>query len=360
LLTLDAPPDRSAERSVIEPAEPASMAARAAPGRRIAAAWALLAGGLVAVLLGAVGLDEFGLETRIAIAIAGLAGLWRGVDRLGTGRYGSRFERGHQVARVWLCIIVGAAVFADLLPIEDWRTAKQTRDAISMSPGWRWPEPLGRTSNGYSQLSHIVYGARTSLTIALTAVVVGMLLGVAVGLFAGWHGGAVDGVIGVMTNSMLTIPPLILLLAIVAVYGSDKVTLSLALAVVSVPTYARLMRAQTIALRRREFVLAARAMGATNRRLMWREVLPNAVVPVLSYSSIVVAAMIVAEGSISYLGFGVPSPTPSWGGMVAAGQPKLKTNPHLVLVPAIVMCLTVLAFNRVGEHMRNRTSRERA
>jgi peptide/nickel transport system permease protein len=356
-LTLDAPPARPSI-STVGPAESASVGG-ASSRREVVTAWTQVGGGLACVVLGALGPAGIGLDARFAVAAVGLAALWRGADRLGTRRYGDRFELGYLVARMWLAVVVGAAVFADLLPIEDWHTAKQTRDAISMSPGWRWPEPLGRTANGYSQLSHVVYGARTSLTIALTAVVVGMLLGVAVGLFAGWYGGAVDGLIGVMTNSMLTIPPLILLLAIVAVYGSDKLTLALGLAVVSVPTYARLMRAQTISLRRREFVLAARAMGATNRRLMWREVLPNAVIPVLSYSSIVIAAMIVAEGSISYLGFGVPSPTPSWGGMVAAGQPKLKTNPHLVFVPAIVMCLTVLAFNRVGEHMRHRSSRER-
>jgi peptide/nickel transport system permease protein len=248
-------------------------------------------------------------------------------------------------------------VFASWLPIEDWRRADLSRDALSLAPGMRWPEPLGRTANGYSQLSHVVYGARASLTIAVAAVAVGLLVGVVVGVTAGWYGGSVDACISVATNTVLTFPPLILLLMIVSVYGSTKTSLSLGLAALSVPTYTRLMRAQTIAIRQREFVLAARAMGANNRRLMWREVLPNAVVPVVSYSTVVVAVMIVAEGSISYLGFGIPSPKPSWGGMIAAGQPRLKTDPHLVFVPATVLFLTVLSLNRLGEHVRARGRR---
>jgi peptide/nickel transport system permease protein len=119
------------------------------------------------------------------------------------------------------------------------------------------------------------------------------------------------------------------------------------------------MRAQTISVRQREFVTASRAMGANGRRLMFKEILPNALIPVASYSFIVAASVIVAEGSLAYLGLGIQPPKPSWGSMVADGQIKLKTDPHLVFVPAVVMFLTVLSFNRVGDWARKRANGER-
>jgi peptide/nickel transport system permease protein len=276
--------------------------------------------------------------------------LWQGLQRLGTARFGGSFRIGLWMAGLWLALVVFCAVFADLLPIEFWKKADVANGLLP--PALRWPEPLGRDVNGYSLLSQCIYGARTSLTIGLTAVGVGIAIGVLVGLLAGWYGKGIDATVGIATNTILAFPPLILLLAIIAVYGNSVKTLSLGLAVLSVPTYTRLMRAQTLSVRQREFVLAARAMGAKNSRLMWREVLPNAILPVLSYSFIVIAVTIVAEGSLSYLGVGVPSPQPSWGGMIADGQRKLKTDPHLVFVPATVMFITVLSLNRVGEWTR--------
>jgi peptide/nickel transport system permease protein len=221
-----------------------------------------------------------------------------------------------------------------------------------MRPGLRWPEPLGRTEKGYSELSHIIYGARTSLMIGLLAVVVGLAIGAVIGLLAGWYGRALDASVTVATNVILAFPPLVLLLSVVAVYGRSRLTISLALALVSIPTYTRLMRAQTMAVRQLEYVLASRALGAKDGRVMLREILPNAILPVASYSFLVIAVVIVAEASLSYLGVGVPPPTPSWGGMIVRGQAKLKTDPHLVFVPATVMFLTVLSLNRVGDHVR--------
>lgn len=310
--------------------------------------------GVALVLVGAWGIRSADGRLRVVFALVGGALLWRGLQALGTIRYGPSFRLGLWAASTWMALITFLAVFAGPLPIDDWRKADLSREAFGLPPGLRWPEPLGRTTNGYSELSHVIYGARTSLTIGLVAVAVGVLIGIVVGLFAGWYGKVVDGSISIATNTILAFPPLILILAIVAVYGSSVRSLALALAVVSIPTYTRLMRAQTLAIREREYVEAARAMGASNARLMWREVLPNAILPVLSYSFIIVAVVIVAEGSLSYIGVGVPSPQPSWGGMIAAGQRKLKTDPHLVFVPATVMFLTVLSLNRIGEWVRKR------
>ena len=270
----------------------------------------------------------------------------------GVQHYGMDFRLGLWAGLAWLAVITFCAVFADFLPIEDWRTADLSSEGIRMRPGLRWPEFLGRTEKGYSELSHVIYGARTSLLIGLLAVVVGLCLGAVVGLLAGWYGKGVDAGTSVATNVILAFPPLILLLSVVTVYGRSKISISMALALVSIPTYTRLMRAQTMSVRQREFVLASRALGAKDARVMWREIVPNAVLPVASYSFLVIAVVIVAEASLSYLGVGVPPPTPSWGGMIVRGQADLKTDPHLVVVPATIMFLTVLSFNRIGDHVR--------
>jgi peptide/nickel transport system permease protein len=310
--------------------------------------------GAALVLVAFWGIRSADKSVRVTVGLVGGLVLWRGLQKIGERRFGPSFKLGLWVAAVWMALVIFAAVFADVLPIDHWTKANLSRGQIDLPPGLRWPEPLGRTTNGYSELSHVIYGARASLEIGVIAVAVGALIGVVIGLIAGWYGKALDATIGVATNTILAFPPLILLLAIVSVYGSSVKNLALALAVLSIPTYTRLMRAQTLSIRQREYVLAARAMGATNRRLMWREVLPNAVLPVLSYSFIIIAVTIVAEASLSFLGFGIPSPQPSWGGMINDGQRKLKTDPHLVFVPAIVMFLTVLALNRIGEWTRKK------
>lgn len=313
---------------------------------------ALIVGGIAIVAVAAYGIRSTNGAIRGVVAAAGGLVLWHGLQRLGERRFGRDFRLGLWFAALWVAVVALAAIFADLLPLSPWRKADQARGAVRMRPGLRWPEPLGRTENGYSELTHVVYGARTSLMIALLAVVVGLGIGAMIGLLAGWYGKVVDAGVTVGTNVILAFPPLILLLSVIAIYGRSKVTIALALALVSIPTYTRLMRAQTMAVRQREYVLAARSLGAKDRRLMWREVLPNAVLPVASYSFLIVAVVIVAEASLSYLGVGVPPPEPSWGGMIVRGQSKLKSDPHLVFVPALVMFITVISFNRIGEHVR--------
>jgi peptide/nickel transport system permease protein len=341
----------------VAPVEPPLPGTITAPGgvlRGVVRGTAYTILGVVLVVVAGWGIRSSSVETRTAVALIGGAFMWRGLQRLGTIRFGPSFRLGFWVAIVWLSIVVFCSVFTSLLPVDHWQKAEMSREALGQAPGLRWPEPLGRDINGHSLLSQVTYGGRTSLMIGFVAVAVGLGIGLVFGLLAGWYGKAIDAAIGIGTNTILAFPPLILILAIVAVYDPSVKTLALGLAVLSIPTYTRLMRAQTLAIRQREFVLAARAMGASNSRLMWREVLPNALIPVVSYSFIVIAVTIVAEGSLSYLGVGVPSPKPSWGGMIADGQRKLKTDPHLVFVPATVMFLTVLSFNRVGEVARAR------
>jgi peptide/nickel transport system permease protein len=293
---------------------------------------------------------------RAGVAIIGLGVTWVGAQTLGRLRFGPNFALGVWFSMFWLALVLFCAVFASVLPIEHYTKAviseRLTRPSLS------WPQPLGRNQNGTSMLSQVVYGARTSLTIVFLAVLLGMVVGCFLGLMAGYFGRAPDAVINIFATATLSFPALILLFAIVAVFTASTGSIAIGLAILSIPTYTRLMRAQTISLSQREFVLAANAMGASRRRVIFREIFPNAILPILSYSFISAAVVVVAEGSLAYLGLGVPPPKPSWGTMIADGQLKLKTDPYLVFVPAIVMFCTVLALNRLGDWARKKVHGE--
>ena len=313
--------------------------------------------GVLVVALAIILIPATSTWPRTVTAVAGLGALWAALQILGERRYGRDFKLGLWLAITWLLLIIVVAALANHLPIDGYNKTKP--GAALARPGLSFSQPLGRDSFARSNLSRVIFGARASLVIALLAVSLGLLVGSLLGLLAGYLGGVADALINIYANATLAFPPLVLLLGVVAVFHSSIWTLSLSLAFLSVPGYARIMRAQAVSLRQREFVLAARAMGATHRRIMLREILPNAVVPVASYSFIIAAVTIIAEGSISYLGLGIPPPQPSWGGMIADGAVKLKTAPHVVFVPATVMFLTVLSFNRVGDAVRKRTLGER-
>ena len=151
---------------------------------------------------------------------------------------------------------------------------------------------------------------------------------------------------------MLAFPGLVLIIAIVAILGANLTNLILGLAILSVPTFIRLSRAATLVVAQREFVLAARAYGCRPLRIIAREIAPNVVLPVAAYAFIMVGVFIVVEGSLSFLGLGIPPPTPSWGGMIAGGRTELLRFPHISLFPAAVMFLTVLSINYIGERTR--------
>jgi len=256
----------------------------------------------------------------------------------------------------WLVVIVLAAVFVDLLPLP---APDVIGDKYSLPPFQSIGEHiLGTDQLGRDQLSRALHGARISLSVAIGATLLAMLIGTAAGLTAGYFRRAFDVVFDLSTNTILAFPPLILLIALVALREPSAVTLAIGLGVVGAPTFARIARANTIAYAEREFVTAAKAMGTSNFRVVTREILPNVLLPVVSFATVVAATLVVAEGSLSFLGLGVPPPTPSWGGMIAAGRESLYENPALVLVPGVFFFLTVFALNRVGDWARGRVGRE--
>jgi peptide/nickel transport system permease protein len=257
-------------------------------------------------------------------------------------------------AYAWLAAAVVAAVFADLLPIKgyDETPAPGVTDQYRLRPGFRFDEPLGTDGLGRSELSRVIHGLRISLLLALVAVSVAMVLGVLIGVAAGYLRGWFERVFDLVTDTLLAYPPLLFLLALTAALRPGLVTITIGLVFLAFPTQARVARANTLSFAQREFITAARAMGARPTRIILREIVPNVALPVMSVSFLAMAGLMVAEGSLSFLGVGVPPPRPTLGSMIADGRSNLSTTPHLVFVPGVVMLLTVFSLNTVGDHVR--------
>ncbi len=267
---------------------------------------------------------------------------------------------------MWLCVVVFLALTADGWPLPEYDHVDWLNQAAP--PGTRYhapgvdqlPEidptqgvyPLGTDSMGRDILTRLIFGARVSLCVGLATPCIGMLLGGIMGLLAGFYQGPLDAFIMVIMDAILAFPAMVLLLVITFYLGSGLGTIIAAMGFLSIPHFARVARANTLAFSGREFVLSARALGQTDCSIIIREILPNIFMPLVVYALLVVAYMIVAEGALSFLGFGVPAPTPSWGGMIADGKEMLDEAPHISLLPALVLFLTVLSFNIIGDALK--------
>jgi peptide/nickel transport system permease protein len=213
---------------------------------------------------------------------------------------------------------------------------------------------FGTDELGRDILSRILYGARVALIVGTSVVAGSLLLGTLVGSLAGYYGGRLDRFINVIVmNAFLSFPGILLAIAFVAFLGPGLWNLILALIVGGWVGYARLVRAQVLAAREREYVEAARALGATDWRIIVRHILPNIMQPVIVQAAIGMAGAILAEGTMSFLGLGVPPPVPSWGAMLNDARSHLFDSPHVILFPAAAVMLAVLAFNFVGDAMRD-------
>ncbi|KPM52077.1 hypothetical protein CcI49_19095 [Frankia sp. CcI49] len=268
-----------------------------------------------------------------------------------SGRRGWAKGAGTGLAIGWLVVLVLGAVTAGLLPLDDF-------DKLVGDPGVPvfsdWSHPLGTDGLGRDVLARLLYGARSSLVVSVGAAAVGLLVGGLLGVLAGYLRGWFEAVTDVLFNTLLAFPPLIMLLALASVVSPTLWTLACGLALLAVPPGARLAKANVASATGREYVLAARAMGASGRRIVLRELVPNIVQPMISFAFVGIAGLIVAEGSLSFLGLGIPPPNPSWGGMIAAGKDDLADHPAYVFVPCAAMFLTVLALNTVANRLNSR------
>src|SRR6202048_5102670 len=217
------------------------------------------------------------------------------------------------------------------------------------SAHWFGTDELGRAI-----LSRVIYGARISMLVGSCVVLTSLALGLIIGSIAGYYGGGIDRFVNVvLMNAFLSFPGILLAIAFVAFRGPGILNLVLALSLGAWVVYARLVRGQVLAAREREFVEAARALGASDLRIILRHILPNIIQPVIVQAAIGMAGAILAEATMSFLGLGVPPPTASWGTMLNDGRAHLFDAPHLVLFPAVTVMLAVLAFNFIGDALRD-------
>jgi peptide/nickel transport system permease protein len=250
-------------------------------------------------------------------------------------------------AVVWMIFVFAAAALAGLLPFSPTDMDMLERRAPPSALHW-----LGNDGLGRDELARLVYGARISLTVGLCAPIIGITIGGALGMLAGYFRGRFETLVVGSMDVLLAFPPLILALAVTAYLGQSLLNLTCILGVLGIPAFMRVARAATLTLARREFVIAAQALGATHARILLRELLPNVFLPLLAFFLLGVAVTIVVEGALSFLGLGVPPPISSWGSMIGEGRESLEIAPRLAFLPAITMFLTVLSFNLVGDTLR--------
>jgi len=249
-----------------------------------------------------------------------------------------------------VAVFVLCALLAPLLAPQDPAYIDlQHRLSVPSSGHWFGTDELGRDI-----LSRIIYGARISLLVGSSVVAVSLALGLIVGSISGYYGGRLDRFVNVVVmNAFLSFPGILLAIAFVAFRGPGIFNLVLALSLGGWVGYARLVRAQVLATKEREFVEAARALGASDGRVIIRHILPNIIQPVIVQAAIGMAGAILAEGTMSFLGLGVAPPTASWGSMLNDARSHLFDAPHLVLFPALAVMLAVLSFNFIGDALRD-------
>jgi len=249
-----------------------------------------------------------------------------------------------------LALLALSALFAPVLAPHDPLSQNLDQDLIAHSR----EHPLGTDKLGRDILSRTLYGARISLLVGCATVTLSLTIGLAVGSLSGFFGGWVDQLLMRLVDILMAFPGILLAIAFTAVLGPGLDHVVLALCLIGWTGYARLVRGEILALREREFIHAARALGCRPRRIILRHLLPNLLAPLLIQATFGLAAAIVAEGSLSFLGLGVAPPTPSWGSMLNDGRQFLLVAPQLTTYPGLALALTVLALNLVGDALQDR------
>ena len=254
---------------------------------------------------------------------------------------------------VIVALIAAAAAAAPWLATHD-PDAIRLVEALQPPSTTHW---LGTDNLGRDLYSRLLFGARISLLVGLGAVGVSMLVGIALGLLAGWYGRWVDALIMRCVDVMLCFPVFFLLLAVIAIIGQSLTNIVLIVGLTSWTGVARMVRAEALTLREREFIQAARVMGFGGSRIMWRHLLPNALSPVVVSATLGIGSAILVESGLSFLGLGVQPPTPSWGNLLTDAKATLDVAWWLTLFPGVAIFLAVLGFNLLGEGLRERLGR---
>jgi ABC-type dipeptide/oligopeptide/nickel transport system permease subunit len=253
------------------------------------------------------------------------------------------------IGAVIILLLMLLAIFAPLLTPYD-PNKVQLEDSLQQ-PSWQ--HLLGTDQQGRDVLTRIIYGSRIAFIVGVVAVTASGALGMFLGLLAGYFGGWVEAIIMRITDAIMSLPPLVLMLAIAVMLGGGIPTVLMALGVALMPTYCRLMCGQVLSARENDYIMASNVIGAGNFRIMLRHLVPNVFPPLLVLLTLDLGFAILTEASLSFLGIGISPPTATWGSMVSDGQRYLITHPFLSLSPGLAIVLIVLAFNLVGDGLRD-------
>jgi peptide/nickel transport system permease protein len=309
----------------------------------------------------AVRTDDVGIATRMPERLAGRPGnLWRDTAR------GILRQRSARVGLFLLAILVVTAIFAPLIAPYDPNVAVGIEEGLSAAEGEFAPcvhllgcpedQPqhvLGLDRNGRDVFSRVVYGARVSLYVGVLTVGFAIVIGSIIGAMAAFVGGGTDNVLMRIMDVLLVFPALVLAIAIVTVLGAGLINAQIAIGLVAIPIYARVMRASVLSIRERDFVIASRALGESRRGILFRRIFPNALTPLIVAGTLGVAGAILEVAALSFLGLGAQPPLAEWGSMIALDRNQLFNAPWLILAPGIALTISVLGFNLFGDGLRD-------
>lgn len=260
-----------------------------------------------------------------------------------------RRNRAAIISAIFLLVLIGAAVFAEWVAPYDPEVPDFTR--IRELP--TEAHVLGTDEVGRDILSRIIYGARISLAVGFIVQTVSTAVGLALGLVAGYYGGLVDGIIMRAVDIMYAFPNFLFAVFMVSLLTPNTTSVIITLTLAGWPFSARLVRGQVLSVKKQDYILAARALGVRDWQIILRHVLPNSLTPIIVQYTLGIATVIMAEAGLSFLGIGIRPPTPTWGGMITKGREFFRSAPHLAIFPSIVLGITMLAFNFLGDGLRD-------
>lgn len=250
-----------------------------------------------------------------------------------------------------LVILALGAIFADVIADYDTKVIAQNISERLQGPSaahWFGTDEFGRDI-----FARIPHGSRVSLVVGLISVSVSLILGGSLGAFAGYYGGRVDMIIMRIMDIFLAVPSILLAITIVAALGTNLVNVMLAIGISGIPSFARIVRAAVLSVKDQEFVESARAIGTSNATIIFREILPNCMAPIIVQATLSVASAILSTASLSFIGLGVQPPAPEWGAMLSSGRNFLRDAMHLTLFPGLAIVVTILALNLLGDGLRD-------
>ena len=262
-----------------------------------------------------------------------------------------RRNKGAMIGSAVVFLIVFIALFADVFLDYDTQVVGQ-----NLADRLQWPSAnhwFGTDELGRDIFFRVLYGTRFSCSVGLVAVTIGLLLGVTLGAIAGFYGGWIEELIMRSTDILSAVPNMLLAIVIVSVLGQSIWNLMLAVGITSVPEFVRITRAAVLTVRNQEYAEASKAIGLTNRKIIFKHILPNCLSPIIVQATLRVASAIISASSLSFLGLGVPAPSPEWGALLSGGRKYIRDYSYMTLFPGLAIMITVLALNMMGDGLRD-------